>query len=431
MQANPSHPTISGCTGDWSLGKETFEWIESHIEPGGRILEFGSGRGTERLSRNYSVTSIEHDEAWLNRFDSNYVHAPIVNDWYDVNVLMKAIRGPYDLIIVDGPPGKIGRSGVIRHFNRLGLQCGCPVIVDDAERKGEAELSRRLSVLGYMSYQIRESNKCTDILLPETIQLFSCVGCDFDVDLLQHFVNYYRPHVDGIKLLLHSKHERTPGFVYARRYLDELGIEYEPWVGPFTSLEKTKRLFALVGRHALPYSWLMHADMDEQQAYPESIRNSLAKYDQQGISVVRGVLMERGTSDGTLPAILPDTPLSQQFPTEFTTAPGVSKRQKVCATRGFLPPVNCGWHYLGADYPGRRRSPTRIPVMHYRWHATTMAAYSERMLMLQNANISGLPSSKHFGASQLITDYLFETKGRLRYVRDPQGNITVNLTRKV
>ena len=58
--------------------------------------------------------------------------------WYDVEVLKKEIPENYDLILVDGPWGQIGRGGFIKNLNIF--RTDVPIIIDDVQRKEEIEL---------------------------------------------------------------------------------------------------------------------------------------------------------------------------------------------------------------------------------------------------------------------------------------------------
>ena len=57
----------------WMMPERAFEWIEKNIPYGSTILEFGSGKGTERLALNYTIFSIEHNPEWINKYNSNKV----------------------------------------------------------------------------------------------------------------------------------------------------------------------------------------------------------------------------------------------------------------------------------------------------------------------------------------------------------------------
>jgi glycosyltransferase involved in cell wall biosynthesis len=150
---NPEKPrsiTFSpvGDFGGWSISKTLFDFINELLEPGSRIIETGSGWGTGELAKNFEMYSIEHDPHFINIHHSNYINSPIVeyfddsfpNDsgWYNSDILKKELPKDYDLILVDGPPGTIGRSGFYKHLDLF--RSDVPIILDDVDRKEELNL---------------------------------------------------------------------------------------------------------------------------------------------------------------------------------------------------------------------------------------------------------------------------------------------------
>jgi len=135
----------------WMLPLEAFEWIYQTIPEGSMIIEFGSGDGSQRLVDKYQLWSVEHDIKWLNKTTSNYVHAPIVSNpvsekhneqgWYE-HSLFEKIPGQVSLIIVDGPPGEIGRNGLTHYLGELPKTEW--ILVDDTDRIAEQTLSQSL-----------------------------------------------------------------------------------------------------------------------------------------------------------------------------------------------------------------------------------------------------------------------------------------------
>jgi hypothetical protein len=119
------------------------DWIETHLPEGSTILEFGSGPGTERLGSKFKMFSIEHDATWVGTSKkSTYVHAPIVNRWYDVNavkVLLSKIE-KYDLVLVDGPTGKIGRKGLLKNLELFNDKVIW--VFDDVNRPNELKIMK-------------------------------------------------------------------------------------------------------------------------------------------------------------------------------------------------------------------------------------------------------------------------------------------------
>jgi len=123
----------------WTISQELFDWIRANLPDGKTILELGSGNGTIELLKHYEVYSVEHDQYWLDRaVGCNYIYAPIRDyneyKWYDVSKL--TLPEHYDLIIVDGPTGTIGRGGFIENINLFNTDV--PIIIDDTQRQAEA-----------------------------------------------------------------------------------------------------------------------------------------------------------------------------------------------------------------------------------------------------------------------------------------------------
>ena len=119
----------------WSISNELFDWIRNNVKDGSTILELGSGRGTIELCKHYNMFSIEHDKKYLNKSESTYIHAPIKDGWYDIDFFK--LPKEYSLLLVDGPTGSIGRSGLLKN---LDLFHRCIIIIDDTQRKEEYDL---------------------------------------------------------------------------------------------------------------------------------------------------------------------------------------------------------------------------------------------------------------------------------------------------
>lgn len=131
---------------DWMLPEKAFGYIGRArnlgtlpYEP--HIIEFGSGTGTRVLmNAGCIVTSFEHDPTWAEK--TGAIHAPIADDWYDVDTVLRYMPEQADCIIVDGPPGRIGRGGLMRVLDQLP---DAPFIVDDVHRIPEMQLAKAIS----------------------------------------------------------------------------------------------------------------------------------------------------------------------------------------------------------------------------------------------------------------------------------------------
>ena len=99
--------------------------------------------GTIELSKFYNVHTVEHDEKWLNKTDKvKYIFAPLVDEWYDVEILKKELPKQYDLLIIDGPIHE-KRLNILHNltlFDFTGI-----IIIDDTNREGDYTMSLKIS----------------------------------------------------------------------------------------------------------------------------------------------------------------------------------------------------------------------------------------------------------------------------------------------
>lgn len=102
---------------------ELFQWFCDNIPADSSILEFGSGHAsTKYMSRYWRMHSIEHNLEFVNLYPSDYIYAPITsgeNPWYDMDIIQEAFERRnfwkgLAAILVDGPPGDIGRCGITK-----------------------------------------------------------------------------------------------------------------------------------------------------------------------------------------------------------------------------------------------------------------------------------------------------------------------------
>ena len=145
-----------------SIGKNCFKKIREILPEGSTILELGSGEGTDELLKHYRVISIEHNEKYVSH-KGKYIHiciyAPIKDyvmkakkiynekGWYDVSVVTNALQqleGKYDLILVDGPNGSIGRGGFLKFFSIF--KQDVPIIIDDVHDNRYLDMTSKITL---------------------------------------------------------------------------------------------------------------------------------------------------------------------------------------------------------------------------------------------------------------------------------------------
>ena len=88
----------------------------------------------------YNVHCIEHNKEWVNKFPNiTYHYAPLKDGWYDPEWL-KNLPKEYALLLIDGPPGHIGRTPILNHLDLFNLEI--VIVVDDSNRDVEKELAK-------------------------------------------------------------------------------------------------------------------------------------------------------------------------------------------------------------------------------------------------------------------------------------------------
>lgn len=138
---------------DWMMPDDIFTWIEANIKQGESVLEFGSGHGSIKLAKHYNLFSVEHDEEWIGISDSTYIHAEIEENvisaennqkgWYNESIIREVLKANnIVLFIIDGPPGGIGRHGLLSLLDVLPQSAF--YVVDDIHREEELDLFNKL-----------------------------------------------------------------------------------------------------------------------------------------------------------------------------------------------------------------------------------------------------------------------------------------------
>ena len=125
-----------------AISNQVVEHIKENLPEGSTILEFGSGRGTEILSKTFNMLSVEEDLDWVDRYDSEYLHAEIKEDWYDIEKVNNFIKDKsYNLVLIDGPAhGDRNKIVELISNGKLKLNTNVSYLIDDVEREDGMKL---------------------------------------------------------------------------------------------------------------------------------------------------------------------------------------------------------------------------------------------------------------------------------------------------
>ena len=133
----------------WSIPAKLYDFIVANVPHGVNLLELGSGYGTHMLSEYFNMYSIEEDSRFINAYESNYIHAPLVDGWYDVDIVRHGLPDIYNGILIDGPVASHGddmaRLGFYNHRNLFDLDGW--LFFDDTKREYEGKLFHLIHTL--------------------------------------------------------------------------------------------------------------------------------------------------------------------------------------------------------------------------------------------------------------------------------------------
>jgi hypothetical protein len=90
-----------------------------------------------------------------------------------------------------------------------------------------------------------------------------------------------------------------------------------------------------------PLDWVIYADLDEFHGYPAPLRDIVRGLNRDGSQAIRGYMVDRLAGDGSLPKVVPDVPIWQQFPVmaHVTQMIAGAWTQKIVLTRYALKPA--------------------------------------------------------------------------------------------
>ncbi len=133
--------------GGSGIEKELFRFIEDNFFRGIRVVEFGGGYGsTPALASLYELYTVEENPSFISGdVNTTWIHAPIKNGWYDLDVLKEKLPKEFDLLFIDGPAGSGNRDGILDNLNLIPENC--KIILHDTYRPAEINLSIKLAEL--------------------------------------------------------------------------------------------------------------------------------------------------------------------------------------------------------------------------------------------------------------------------------------------
>lgn len=148
------------------------------------------------------------------------------------------------------------------------------------------------------------------------IYLRSCIGVEHDLQLIPHFIDYYKNlGVTDFLLTLSSPTSDHKNLTIAKSILSDNNINpIFTWIGKYKENRRKKYLRTMV-KDLKPNNWIVTADCDEFQEYPTNLIDFTKDLDENKLTWTRGYLIDRLALNGVIPkSILNNDSLFNQFP---------------------------------------------------------------------------------------------------------------------
>lgn len=235
-----------------------------------------------------------------------------------------------------------------------------------------------------------------------------CTFSIFAQNRLAQFVTHYRnlgidrfwltPHVD-------PKHEDSAA---AAEAIKAIGVaSHDAQVRPLPLLSYD--FDAKIARHHhdqlqrdIPSGdWIVWADIDEMQAYPEPLESLIAQAERNREGAVSGEFVDRIDREGRLTAFDPERPIGEQYPVGCNLSATVMRgfTHKVVLARSSVR-VTSGNHEVLESPDAFRFSESLAAVHHFKWDDTVPTRLAQR---LEAYRRKGLPC---WIESQYFLDYM-------------------------
>lgn len=192
----------------------------------------------------------------------------------------------------------------------------------------------------------------------------------FSFPLLKHWVRYYTglgvpPERFRMSLLstdLSDNMGRVAEWLIEQGIMPQRCIPGSLQFNPLTDHEERVRI-----RSELPPDdWIIPVDADEFYGYPEPIPLRLARVEAEGCDGIAGWFVDRIAADLSLPEVLDEPSLFEQFPLETQLTRHINGcPHKILACKNHYKMI-CG-HHNTYDGPRPNYSPEQFKVHHFKW----------------------------------------------------------------
>ena len=131
-----------------------------------------------------------------------------------------------------------------------------------------------------------------------------------------------------------------------------------------------------------PNEWIIIADADEFHGFPKPVSAFFDQLDVEGYDVVRGHFVDRVAADLSLPEVMDEPSIFEQFPLETRITAKITEGlcEKACAFKNHLT-TSVGHHHVYGE--PRSYAPGLLKVHHFKW-TKGLQGRAERHLSLKD-----------------------------------------------
>jgi Glycosyl transferase family 2 len=214
-----------------------------------------------------------------------------------------------------------------------------------------------------------------------------CTFSIFQRDLLPQFVDHYgRLGVERFWLTPHvePRDEQSPAAGEALRILrsacSRLQVEPLPMLTIDFDARVVRNHHDRIQRQIAARDWIVWADIDEFQIYPEPLADVIEHAERNGEDAVGGEFVDRVDRSGLLRTFDPAMPIWEQYPIGCNLSAHVlgGFTHKVALARSTVG-ITSGNHEVVADPEVFRWSTYLAAVHHFKWDSTVLARLTRRL----------------------------------------------------
>jgi len=224
------------------------------------------------------------------------------------------------------------------------------------------------------NYIVESSNKFL------RIKLISHISSATSPALISHFINHYlNMGVEEFLVILHKVDNNSS---VAENILSRYGIKPVMLVSDYSARLKDQRIMMVKAENVLPDDWIIYADVDELQVYPDNLVKILKKCDQLGHQSLTGQFVDRLAKNGELKEITESPSIWEQFPytADVTSTITGGWTRKICVAKGSVSLNYSGSHNRIYGCSNRREYqatylditawPENTEIHHFKWDKT-------------------------------------------------------------